>query len=353
MRGSAVRAAVVMALCAVVVTGCTAGPARTPRTPDGARPPASLAEIPSGRPASRRSGAALGRRPDDRPIWVPARSRDERRRATEQQGGCRLRPGRDALHYLRGGDEQRRRRPLPMDSHWPAARRHRRRRQPLETPSRCSRWTRSPASAGVAGTRSEPKSRCTGPACTAVPPPASCTLRQQQGGPGRAVELSDAPPPPPSRGADTGRTFQVGSQVEGCVATTSRSGLPRRGRRGHLDVGASRMRGRRKLIATFSRQGPSPSGGSLSSSTATGSGLPDRLDQGDKSYAVFRREGDNAYVGNLQVVAGRGIDGTEHRTGSGHDGRPRTVVRRGSRVQDGRTKGGAELQIRPLRRLPG
>jgi 3-phytase len=115
------------------------------------------------------------------------------------------------------------------------------------------------------------------------------------------------------------RTFQVESQVEGCV-TDDEQGQFYLGEEtvGIWKFGAEPDAGNAgTLIASVSPSGPLV--GEVEGLTLAygdgGAGYLMASSQGDNSYAVFRREGDNAHVGNFRIVAGRGIDGTEHTDG--------------------------------------
>jgi 3-phytase len=115
------------------------------------------------------------------------------------------------------------------------------------------------------------------------------------------------------------RSFGVESQTEGCVADDEL---------GHLYLGEE-TRGIWKfgaepdagvegtLIGTVTPDGPlvgQVEGLTLAGETG-GVGYLIASSQGDDSYAVFRRDGDNAYVGTFRIVSGNGIDGTEETDG--------------------------------------
>lgn len=115
------------------------------------------------------------------------------------------------------------------------------------------------------------------------------------------------------------RSFGLGSQTEGCVADDEL---------GHLYLGEE-AEGIWKfsaepdggdtgtLIATVSSSGPlvgQVEGISLAYGP-NGTGHLIASSQGDSSFAVFRREGENGYVGSFRIVAGGGIDGTDDTDG--------------------------------------
>jgi 3-phytase len=115
------------------------------------------------------------------------------------------------------------------------------------------------------------------------------------------------------------RSFQVESQVEGCVADDEQGQFYLgEETKGIWKFGAEPNAGDAgTLIATVSPSGPlvdEVEGLTLAYGDG-GAGYLIASSQGDNSYAVFRREGENAYVGSFQIVAGRGIDGTEHTDG--------------------------------------
>ena len=115
------------------------------------------------------------------------------------------------------------------------------------------------------------------------------------------------------------RSFGLGSQTEGCVADDEL---------GHLYLGEE-TEGIWKfsaepdggetgtLIAAVSSSGPlvgQVEGISLAYGP-NGTGHLIASSQGDSSFAVFRREGENGYVGSFRIVAGGGIDGTDDTDG--------------------------------------
>jgi 3-phytase len=115
------------------------------------------------------------------------------------------------------------------------------------------------------------------------------------------------------------RSWDVGSQTEGCVADDEL---------GHLYVGEE-TRGIWKLGAEPDAPAPgdliaetSPSGplvGEVEGLTiARGSGGDGYLivsSQKDSSYVVYARDDDNAFVGTFSIVSGDGIDGAEETDG--------------------------------------
>ena len=118
---------------------------------------------------------------------------------------------------------------------------------------------------------------------------------------------------------DQVRSFGVESQVEGCVADDELGdfylGEETRGIwkfRAEPDDGDAGA-----LIASVSESGPlvgQVEGLALAYEDG-GAGYLIASSQGDSSFAVFRREGDNSYVGSFRIVPGGGIDGTEHTDG--------------------------------------
>ena len=115
------------------------------------------------------------------------------------------------------------------------------------------------------------------------------------------------------------RSFQVGSQVEGCVADDE-AGWFYLGEEtvGIWKFGAEPDAGEAgELIAPVSGSGPLV--GQVEGLTlaygAGGAGYLIASSQGDSSFAVFRREGANAYVGSFKIVPGGGIDGTNETDG--------------------------------------
>ncbi len=115
------------------------------------------------------------------------------------------------------------------------------------------------------------------------------------------------------------RSFQVESQVEGCVADDERGdfylgeetrGIWKFG--AEPDAGDSGV-----LIASVSPSGPlvTEVEGLTLVYADGGSGYLIASSQGDDSYAMFRREGDNGYVGSFRIVSGREIDGVQETDG--------------------------------------
>ena len=115
------------------------------------------------------------------------------------------------------------------------------------------------------------------------------------------------------------RSFQVESQVEGCVADDEQGWFYLgEETRGIWKFGAEPDAGEAgELIATVSGSGPLV--GQVEGLTlaygAGGAGFLIASSQGDSSFAVFQREGANAYVGSFQIVPGGGIDGTDETDG--------------------------------------
>ncbi|WP_167762019.1 phytase [Blastococcus sp. CT_GayMR19] len=115
------------------------------------------------------------------------------------------------------------------------------------------------------------------------------------------------------------RSFRVESQVEGCVADDElgafylgeeTTGIWKFG--AEPDAGDAG-----ELIAPVTESGPLV--GQVEGLTLAygdgGAGYLIASSQGDSSFAVFRREGDNGYVGSFRIVPGGGIDGTDHTDG--------------------------------------
>jgi 3-phytase len=115
------------------------------------------------------------------------------------------------------------------------------------------------------------------------------------------------------------RSFQVGSQVEGCVADDERGDFYlAEETRGIWKFGAEPDAGDAgTMIASVSPSGPLV--GQVEGLTLTygdgGAGYLIASSQGDSSFAVFRREADNSYVGTFRIVPGAGIDGAEDSDG--------------------------------------
>ena len=115
------------------------------------------------------------------------------------------------------------------------------------------------------------------------------------------------------------RSFSVSSQVEGCVADDEMGDFYLgEEQKGIWKFGAEPDAGETgTLIAEVSSSAPlvGQVEGLTLAYDADGTGYLIASSQGDSSYAVFRREGDNAYVGSFRIVAGRGIDGTDDTDG--------------------------------------
>ena len=120
-------------------------------------------------------------------------------------------------------------------------------------------------------------------------------------------------------GGEQVRSFGVESQVEGCVADDElgafylgeeTTGIWKFG--AEPDAGDAG-----ELIAPVSESGPLV--GQVEGLTLAygdgGAGYLIASSQGDSSFAVFRREGDNGYVGSFRIVSGGGIDGTDQTDG--------------------------------------
>jgi 3-phytase len=318
---------VVLAVCAVVVmTGCTAGASEdTGNAPTAARTLSSQAEIPQGVSPTVESEPVphSGDAADDPAIWVnPANPGTSAVIATDKQGGM-------LVYDLAGTELQY----LPMGE-----------MNNVDVQPATDGFTLDgiPVVLVVAGNRTanslavfalDPVTRqLRDVAGDAIRPGlevyGSCLYRSAATGKLYAFvnskegqveqwELSDAGSG--RVGGGLVRAFQVESQVEGCVADDEQGQFYL----GEETVGIWRFgaepdtAGAGTLIAGVSPSGPlvdQVEGLTLAYGDG-GAGYLIASSQGDNSYAVFRREGENAYVGNFQIVAGRGIDGTEHTDG--------------------------------------
>ncbi len=119
--------------------------------------------------------------------------------------------------------------------------------------------------------------------------------------------------------AERVRSFDVGSQAEGCVADDDLGSLyvGEEGV-GIWKYGAEPTSGStRAAVAAASSAGPLvPDVEGLSIAYGPGgTGYLIASSQGDHSYALYRRDGDNAYVSSFRVVSGAGIDGAEETDG--------------------------------------
>ena len=114
------------------------------------------------------------------------------------------------------------------------------------------------------------------------------------------------------------RAFDVGSQTEGCVADDAR----RRFYIGEEDVAIWRY-GAEPGAGTARTRVDSTGGGHLAKdieglTIAPGPGVTGYLvasSQGSNSFAVYRREGANDYLGSFEIVEGDGIGGVEETDG--------------------------------------
>jgi 3-phytase len=115
------------------------------------------------------------------------------------------------------------------------------------------------------------------------------------------------------------RTFGVDSQTEGCVADDELGNFYLgEEARGIWKFGAEPEDGAAgTLIAEVSPSGPLV--GQVEGLTLAygrdGAGYLFASSQGDNSYAVFRREDDNAYVGSFRLAPGEGVDASERTDG--------------------------------------
>jgi two-component system, OmpR family, sensor kinase len=115
------------------------------------------------------------------------------------------------------------------------------------------------------------------------------------------------------------RSFDVGSQAEGCVADDTLGDLYiGEEKRGIWKYGAEPTAGRaRSLVESTGRDGhlrPDVEGLALAEGPG-GSGYLIASSQGDDTFAAYRREGDNAYVGSFRIGAAAGIDDVEQTDG--------------------------------------
>jgi 3-phytase len=115
------------------------------------------------------------------------------------------------------------------------------------------------------------------------------------------------------------RSFDVGSQTEGCVADDERGDLyVGEESAGIWAYGAEPEAGEERRLVDST--GPD---GHLQADVegltlAYGQGRSGYLlasSQGDNSFAVYRRQGGNAYVGSFRIGAGEGVDGVEDTDG--------------------------------------
>lgn len=114
------------------------------------------------------------------------------------------------------------------------------------------------------------------------------------------------------------RSFAVGSQTEGCVADDTAGALYIAEEavgiwkyRAEPDAGTARTKvdsaGGGHLVADIE--------GLTIADTGNGAGYVIASSQGDNSYAVYTRTGNNAYLGSFRIVDGKGIDGTSDTDG--------------------------------------
>ncbi len=115
------------------------------------------------------------------------------------------------------------------------------------------------------------------------------------------------------------RNFDVGNQIEGCVADDELGALYV----GEEDVGIWKYGAEPNAGTTRTQVDKTGSGGHL---TADVEGLsiyyaPDGLgyliasSQGNNSYVLYRREGNNGYVARFVIGSGNGLDGTQDTDG--------------------------------------
>ena len=147
------------------------------------------------------------------------------------------------------------------------------------------------------------------------------------------------------------REFTVGSQAEGCVADDATGALYI----AEEDVGLWRY-GAEPQAGTERRQIDTTAGGNLTADVEgigifqgkDGAGWIVVSNQGADNFAVYRREGDNAFVGHFSIVANNalGIDGAAETDGLEVTSRPlgRAFPQGMLVVQDGRNLSPAERQ---------
>lgn len=154
------------------------------------------------------------------------------------------------------------------------------------------------------------------------------------------------------------RAFDLDSQIEGCVADDELGQLYV----GEEDVGIWRYDAepdagdQRTAVAEVSRSGPLVADveGLTLAAGPDGTGYLIASSQGDDSYAVYRRDGDNEFVTSFRVVGGPDVDGAEDTDGLvaaavplGPDFPAGVLV-----VQDGENDGGDQnFKLVPLDRL--
>ncbi len=142
------------------------------------------------------------------------------------------------------------------------------------------------------------------------------------------------------------RSFDVGSDVEGCVADDALSRLyVGEEQRGIWRFGAEPDAGTTKTLIDSTGASGHLTADVEGLAIADGpgdSGLLIASSQGDDTFAVYRRDGDNAFVGRFRIGAARGIDDVEET-----DGIDVTTTALGPRfpggllvAQDGRNPGG-------------
>jgi 3-phytase len=115
------------------------------------------------------------------------------------------------------------------------------------------------------------------------------------------------------------RSFDVGSEADGCVADDASGDLYiGEEKRGIWRYGAEPTAGAaRSLVDSTGRDGhlhPDVEGLALAEGPS-GSGFLIASSQGDDTFVAYRREGDNAYVGSFRIGAARGIDDVERSDG--------------------------------------
>ena len=115
------------------------------------------------------------------------------------------------------------------------------------------------------------------------------------------------------------RSFDVGSQTEGCVAD-DRRGLLYIGEedRGIWRYGAEPGAGTSRVLVDSTGSNGHLEADVEGLAIAYGPGATGYLlasSQGSDSFVVYRRDGGNAYVGTFRIGSGRGIDGAEETDG--------------------------------------
>ena len=129
------------------------------------------------------------------------------------------------------------------------------------------------------------------------------------------------------------RSFKVGTQLEGCAADDELAQLyVGEEMKGVWKYGAEPDAGEtRSLVAEASAAGPLVPDveGIAIAATGPGTGYVIVSSQGNNSFAVFRREGDNALVKTFRIVDGAGVDGVAETDGLDVGARRQQLPNRG------------------------